>query len=472
MAAKLPRGPRTLPVVGSLVPYLRDQPGFLRESYRRYGPVIGFQFLNLKGAILVGAEANRHILVDAVNDFLVSPIIDNANARWIVGYGLLFIDNPPHDPQRRLIMPAMHHARLEAYQRVMRDTTQQVLDRWTPGQEIDLADEMDDLALLVAGRTLFNMDFSGEARDLSDSVAVVVQTMNDVFRIAFAQLPFDVPGLGYGGSLRRAIARANTIVDDMIADHERSGVDTGDVVSMLIAARDEDNARLTPQQVRDHLLTLFVAGHETVANGLCWACYLLAQHPSVTAKLLAEIERELRGEPPTLADLNRLPYLDQVVKESLRLYPPATSLFRTSRVSFTWQGYEFPAGATIMYTPFLSHRVAEHFPEPEAFRPERFDPTVSVVPPSYAYIPFGGGPRSCVGAPFATLELKTVLAMILQRYRLDLVPHQKVVAAVTTTLQPKYGLRVRPMPQDGHPERSTAMVFGNVVGAMPGPVKW
>lgn len=470
MAAKLPRGPRTLPVVGSLVPYLRDQPGFLRESYRRYGPVIGFQFLNLKGAILVGAEANRYILVDAVNDFLVSPIIDNANARWIVGYGLLFIDNPPHDPQRRLIMPAMHHKRLEGYQAVMRETTQRVLDRWTPGQEIDLADEMDDLALLIAGRTLFDMDFSGESQELGDSVQVVVQTMNDVFRIAFAQLPFDVPGLGYGGRLRRAIARADAIVDAIIAQHERDGRDSGDVVSMLIAARDEDDARLTPQQVRDHLLTLFVAGHETVANGLCWACYLLAQHPPVTARLLAELESELNGEPPTLADLNRLPYLDGVVKESLRLYPPATSLFRTARVPFAWQGYEFPAGATVMYSPFLSHRVEEYFSAPETFRPERFDPTVSAIPPSYAYIPFGGGPRSCVGAPFATLEMKTVLAMLLQRYRLDLVPHQKVVATVTTTLQPKYGLRVRPMPQDGHPERSPAPVLGNVVAAAPGPI--
>lgn len=470
MPANLPPGPRAWPVFGSLMPYLRDQPRFLRESYRRYGPTIGFHFMGLRGAILCGAEANRYILVNAADNFLVSPMIDNARARWIVGTGLLFIDDPEHRQQRRLIMPAMHRARLEAYQQVMRETTTQVLDRWQAGQEIDIAAAMDDLALIVAGRTLFNIELGGAARELSDAVRVVVATMNDAFRIAFAQLPFDLPGLGYGGSLRRALARTNALVNEIIAQHERAGADASDVVSMLLAARDEDAGRLTARQVRDHLLTLFVAGHETVANSLTWACYLLAQHPHVAAQLLGEIDRELGNCPPALADLDRLPYLDQVVKETLRLYPPATSLFRTARAAFEWHGYELPAGATIMYTPFISHRIPEHFPEPEAFLPERFDPASATVPPSYAYIPFGGGPRSCVGAPFAMLELKTVLAMLVQRYRLDLVPGQRVVATVRTTLQPKYGLRMRPYPQDKRPERSPAPVFGNVVGATPGPL--
>jgi cytochrome P450 len=470
MSRRLPPGPSRLPVVGSLMPYVRDQPRFLMENYRRYGPVIRFDFLTLRGAILCGAAANRYILVDAVDNFRVAPIIDNAHARWIVGEGLLFIDEPAHGQQRRLIMPSMHKARLEQYHQAMREITAQALERWQPGAEFDLSEAMDDLALLIAGRTLFNIDLNGAARQLADSVRVVLETMNDIFRIAFAQLPFDVPGLGYGGSLRRAIARSNTIVEEIIACHERDGADAGDVVSMLLAARDEENgARLSADQVRDHLLTLMVAGHETIANALAWSCYLLAQHPHVAAKLLGELERELRGQPPALADLDRLQYLEQVVKEALRIYPPATSLFRTARAAFEWQGFELPAGATIMYTPYVSHRIPEHFPAPEQFQPERFDPSSS-TPPSYAYIPFGGGPRSCVGAPFAMLELKTVLAMIVQRYRLDLAPHQQVVATVRTTLQPKYGIRMRPYPQDGRVERSAARVLGNVVGATPGPI--
>jgi cytochrome P450 len=467
-AAPLP-GPAGLPGLGSLRPYLQDQPRFLISSYRRYGPAIRFDFLGLHGAILCGAAANRYILVDAAENFLVAPIIDRARARWIVGRGLLFIDEPEHKRERRLILPAMHRTRLEGYQQVMRATAARVLDRWRPGQEIDIAAEMDDIALIVEGRTLFNVDFSAEARELGEAVTVVVETMNDVFRIAFAQLPFDVPGLGYGGSLRRAIARVDTLVGAIIARHEQDGADAGDVVSMMLAARDADGSRLSARQVRDHLLTLFVAGHETVANALAWACYLLAQHPPITARLLTELTTVLAGRAPTLADLERLPYLEQVVKEVLRLYPPATSLFRTARDAFTWEGYRLPAGATIMYTPFVSHRIAAHFPDPEVFRPERFDPALNTPPPAYAYIPFGGGPRSCVGAPFALLELQTVLAMIVQRWRLDLVPQQQVVATVRTTLQPQYGVRMRPYPQDAHPERSPAAVYGNVVGARPGP---
>ena len=467
MHKKLPPGPADLPVLGSVVPWLHDQPRFLLETYRRYGDVVRFHFLGFRGAILHGAGANRYILVDAVENFLVAPVIDRARARWIVGEGVLFIDNPAHRQQRRLIMPSMHRKRIEAYQQVMREVSTQILDRWTPGVEIDSASEMDDLALIIEGRTLFSMDFSGAAHELSDAVTVVTQTMNDAFRLAFAQLPFDVPGIGYGGSVRRAIARVKAILGEIIAEHEREGTDAGDVVSMLIAARDEEGERLSPAQILDHLLTLFVAGHETLANALTWACYLLAQHPAVTSKLLSELNQQLGGQAPTPADLERLPYLEQVVKEVLRLYPPAASLSRIVREPFEWKGYCFAAGNIIMYSPYVSHRMPEQFPEPEVFRPERFDPASGETHAPYAFIPFGAGPRSCIGAPFAMMELKTVLAMLLQRFRLDLVAGQRVEATVRTTLQPRYGLRMRPHAQDGHTERSPARVHGNVIAAIP-----
>ena len=467
MRKKLPPGPADLPVLGSVVPWLHDQPRFLLETYRRYGDVVRFHFLGFRGAILHGAGANRYILADAVENFLVAPVIDRARARWIVGEGVLFIDNPAHRQQRRLIMPSMHRKRIEVYQQVMREVSTQILDRWTPGVEIDIASEMDNLALIIEGRTLFSMDFSGAAHELSDAVTVVTQTMNDAFRLAFAQLPFDVPGIGYGGRVRRAIVRVKAILGEIIAEHEREGTDAGDVVSMLIAARDEEGERLTPAQILDHLLTLFVAGHETLANALTWACYLLAQHPAVTSKLLSELNQQLRAQPPTPADLERLPYLEQVVKEVLRLYPPAASLSRIVREPFEWKGYGFAAGNIIMYSPYVSHRMPEQFPEPEVFRPERFDPASGETHAPYAFIPFGAGPRSCIGAPFAMMELKTVLAMLLQRFRLDLVAGQRVEATVRTTLQPRYGLSMRPQAQDGHTERSPARVHGNVIAAIP-----
>ena len=170
----------------------------------------------------------------------------------------------------------MHRKRIEGYQQVMGEVTTQILDRWQPGVAIDVAREMEDLALIIEGRTLFRQGLSETEHTLSDAVTVVTQTMNDAFRIAFAQFPFDIPGVGYGRSMRRAMACIKTILGEIIARHER---EAGDIVSMLVAARDEEGNRLSATQLMDHLLTLFVAGHETLANALTWACYLLAQHP-------------------------------------------------------------------------------------------------------------------------------------------------------------------------------------------------
>src|SRR5690349_12828534 len=221
MARTLPPGPPALPVVGSLFPYMYDRPRFLMENYRRYGTVVGFHFLQFHGAILHGAAANRYILADAAENFLVEPGIDRSHARWIVGRGLLFIDEPAHRQERRLILPAFHRTRLAHYQQVMAETARQIMDRWQPGAVIDIAQEMDDLALIVAGRTLFSIDLSREAPELGEAVAVVVQVMNDAFRMGLAHLPVDVPGVGYGASLRRGIARVDRIVGTIIARHER-----------------------------------------------------------------------------------------------------------------------------------------------------------------------------------------------------------------------------------------------------------
>src|SRR5947209_17582316 len=208
MSRTLPPGPAGLPLLGSVFPWLRDQPRFLLETYRRYGDVVRCELLGVHGAIRHGAEANRYILIGAVDNFLVSPVIDRARARWIVGQGILFIDEPEHRQQRRLILPSMHRKRIEVYQQVMREVTTQILDRWQPGVVIDIASEMDELALIIEGRTLFSMDFSETEHALSDAVTVVSQTMNDAFRIAIAQFPFDIPGIDYG----RIVVRAMTCI--------------------------------------------------------------------------------------------------------------------------------------------------------------------------------------------------------------------------------------------------------------------
>jgi cytochrome P450 len=470
MATKLPPAPPRLPGVGTLFPSMRDPIAYPIQNYRRYGEVVGVHLLNVHGAALYGPAANRYILVDNAENFLVEPLVDRLGVRLLVGEGVLFIDDPRHRKQRRLIMPAFHRKRIENYQEVMRRETQAMLDSWTPGASLDVAAEMRRLALVIAGRTLFSMDLGGNASELGVAVATLVGTLGSVFNATLARVPFNLPLLGgRGGSVRAGLARIDLVLGAIIAEHEREGTDTGDVVSMLVAARDDDGSRLSPKQIRDHLLTLFVAGHETSANALAWTFYLLAQHPEVTARLLSELDGALHGAAPTAADLERLPYLEQVIKESMRLYPPAPSAVRTAREGFEWQGYTIRAGEVVFYSPYISHRMPHIFPEPETFRPERFAPDSPENPPPYAYIPFAAGPRSCIGAPFAMMEIKTVLAMTLPRFRMDLVRGQRVDQAMRLTLQPKYGIQMRPQPQDGHPERSRARVLGNVVGATPGP---
>ena len=465
---KVPPGPFGFPLVGVVHSLWRNSLDFSLENYYRHGDVIRIDILGLKGAVLHGAEANKYVLVDGVDNLLVAPLIDRVRARWIVGEGLLFIDDPRHKRERRLMMPAFHRRRIEEYQRVMIESTTHMLDRWRAGEQVDVAKEMHQLALVIAGRALFNIDLSVSARDLGDAVQTVVATVSDPFRIGLAQLPFDVPVLGQGRTLRRDLARIDKVLGEIIRQHEREGEDKGDVVSMLVAARDEEGGRLTVQQIRDQLLTLFVAGHETSANGLAWALYLLAQHPRIAAKLLNEIDRTIGTEPPSPADFDRMPYLEQVTKEVLRVYPPAPSANRVAKESFDWRGYRINAGELVVYSPWVSHHMPSQFRDPFVFRPERFDPEKGDPIKPYAYIPFAAGPRSCIGAPFATMEIKTVLAMVLQRYRLDLVPGQRIDAVVRTTVQPKDHILMRAYPQDGQVGRSPAPVWGNVIGARQG----
>jgi cytochrome P450 len=469
MKGKRPPEPPGWPGLGHLVPALRDPLGFLMQSYRRYGDVLGFRIGPIRGAALLGAEANRFILVDGVDKFTVTTLIERLRARWLVGDSLLFIDDPAHQQQRRLLLPAFHRGRIIYYQQMMTEATAQMLDRWRPGDTLDIAQAMHNLALVIMGRTLFSRELSGGARALSAAVAVEMETLNNPLRVLLDRWPVDIPGISQGATLQQALRRVRAILDAIITEHEQGGTDTGDMVSLLIAARDEAGNRLTRRQIQDQLSTLFVAGHETSANGLAWAFYLLAQHPAVMRTLLDELDAQLHGAPPSATDLDRLPYLEQVAKEALRLYPPLAVFNRTARETFTWHGYTVEAGTLVQYVPFVSHHMPDQFPEPETFRPERFDPTTGTPPSSYAYVPFGGGGRSCIGAPFAMMEIKTVLAMVLHRYRLDLVPDQQVVATLRATLQPKYGIQMRAQPQDGHPERSPAAVRGNVVGATPGP---
>jgi cytochrome P450 len=243
-------------------------------------------------------------------------------------------------------------------------------------------------------------------------------------------------------SFRRAVSRMDNTVYKIIAQHRDNKTDSGDLLSMLMSARDEDGSRMSDRQLRDEVLTFLIAGHETTALGLTWTWHLLAQHPEVEGKLHQELDRVLGGRVPEFSDLPSLTYTERVIKESMRLHPPAWSLARTVISDFDLRGYRIPAGANVVMSQWIMHRNPTYFPEPEKFDPDRWSPEKAQKLPRFAYFPFGGGPRQCIGTSFAMMEATLLLATIAHKFQLNSVPDHPVVLVPSFTLRPKYGIRM------------------------------
>jgi cytochrome P450 len=243
--------------------------------------------------------------------------------------------------------------------------------------------------------------------------------------------------------VKRAVRELDEIVNRIIHERRASGQDTGDLLSMLMAARDEDGSTMTDRQLRDEIMTFLLAGHETTAVSLSWTWYLLSQHPEAAGKLQQELNQVLGGRAPQLEDLARLPYTDKVVKESMRLYPPAWSLARTAAKEIEVGGYRLPVGANVVMSPWIMHRDPRFFDRPEQFDPDRWTAQATQQLPRFAYFPFGGGPRLCIGASFAMMEANLLVATIAQRFQLDLVPGHPIAAQPGITLRPKHGMRMK-----------------------------
>jgi cytochrome P450 len=405
---------------------------------KQYGNTFGFQLRGRRFAMFIGADANQYILGSNAAKFAQGAVFRLGD---LLGNGLLTSDGAFHDRQRRLVMPAFHRGRIEAYQAMMVEDTVRLLDTLHTGQTLDFSAAMHDLTLTIAGRTLFSVDLIYEARDLGRAITDSVNTLR-VRPFSPRNIRRDIPGLPYHRALRSG-AYLDALVYRLIAERREAGTDTGDVLSMLLAARDEDGTAMDDRQLRDEVMTLLTAGHETTANALGWTFMLLAQHPDVRTRLLREVRTVLGDRPPTPADLGRLPYLECVIKESMRLYPPAWAGIRVAREEIELRGYRFPAGTAVGFTQYFTHRMPEYYTDPERFLPERFDPDRGESPPPYAYIPFGMGPRSCIGSGFALMELKTVIPVILQRFRPDLVSGQRIQLEPIVTLRPRKGIRMR-----------------------------
>ncbi len=438
--ATLPPGPKGLPGLGNLPQFRRDPLSFVSGVQRAYGDVATVRLMNSQRILFSRPEHAYYFLVDHARGF--SSGADRFIMKRFLGEALLTTDGDIHRQQRRLIQPAFHKKRVEGYAEIMTRQTLEMLDTWHPGEQVNLARALQELTLRIVVKALFNLDLQTQSSELSHLFTTVIESQAPGL---VSTLPIELLDLPFMPTHRALQARRelDAFVYDLIARRRAAGGDEGDVLSMLLEARDEDGNGMTDRQLRDQTMTLIAAGHETTSNALAWTFYLLSQNPAQYDRLREELDRELGGRTPTASDLPRLTYLDWVITESMRIYPPAWMLNRTALEPFELEGYSFPAGTRVIISQWVIHHLADVWGDPEVFRPERWAPERAQNLPRGAYFPFGAGPRICIGMPLAEMEARLVLATILQHYTPRMVPGWPVQALPRVTLRMKHGLGVR-----------------------------
>jgi cytochrome P450 len=432
----------------------------LRRFFKPGNPIALFQHLaQTYGRMAHYRLGLSHIVFVNQPDFIHEILINQPQnfikertqrrMKILLGEGLITSDGEIHRRQRRIAAPAFHRQRIQAYGAIMVDRAAHMRAQWQPHQPIDIASQMMQLALQVVARTLFNTDVTDDVLQINDQVNVIMELYNYLIALprAEAYMHWPLPGLI---RFRQARAKLDKVVQRMIADHRADGVDRGDLLSMLLASRDEesDHTGMTDEQLRDEVLTIFLAGYETVANALTWTWYLLSQNPEAEGRMHTEIDAVLDGgRLPTLDDMPRLRYTEMVFAESMRLYPPAWAMGRQSIADVELGPFRFPAGTYFFFSQYIIQRSPEYFPDPLRFDPDRFLPENKSGRPRFAYFPFGAGGRQCIGEAFAWMEGVLMLATMAQKWRLRFVPGQIVDVQPKITLRPKYPMMFVPEPR-------------------------
>ena len=438
------RGPRGTFIVGSLFDVWNDTLKLFSDATTAYGSNVRLRFFVLDYYLFTHPDAIRHILVE--NHAAYTKSRNYAGIKMMLGQGLLTSEGDFWKKQRKLAQPAFHRDRLESFVSTMVACTKDHLDRWASdvrdGTAIDAHREIMRLTFRIVGKTLLSTDVDGDARSIGDALNVAIKWANDYVE-SVVRFPPWVP-TPHNRRFLRAKETIDGLVDRIVADRRASGVPGDDLLGMLMGARDEASGEgMSDIQLRQELLTLVLAGHETTANALSFIVYLLSRHPEVARRVVQEVEDVLSGRAPTLADLKRLEYTTMVIEEAMRLYPPAWVLERDSIAEDVVGGYRLPKGSLVGISPYILHRNPDLYPNPEGFDPERFSKGASAARPKYHYLPFGGGPRFCIGNAFALMEMQIIVPMLLQRFRLDLLPGFRLQLDPSVTLRPKHGIDVR-----------------------------
>jgi cytochrome P450 len=435
-----PPSPKHVPFLGHLTKFRRDPLRLLLDSAREHGDVVHLRFGPQDIYLLNHPDYIRDVLVTNSRNFVKSRGLEMA--KKFLGESLLTSEGEFHRRQRRLAQPAFHRHRINAYAAVMVDHASRTGERWEQGATLDIWQEMMRLTLGIVGKTLFDADVESEASEIGKALTSVMQLFERITN-PFAGLLDKLP-LPSNVRWLKAKQRLDSTIHRIIDEHRASGVDRGDLLSMLMAAQDEegDGGMMTDAQLRDEAMTLFVAGHETTANALTWTWYLLSQHADVEARMHAEIDSVLAARIPTADDVAKLRYTEMVFAESMRLYPPAWTLGRRVLSDYPVGKYVLPAGSIVLMSPWVTHHDARYFPEPFKFDPERWTPEARESRPKFSYFPFGGGPRVCIGEQFAWMEGVLLIATIAQRWKMRLAADQIVEPKPMITLRPRYGMRM------------------------------
>jgi cytochrome P450 len=443
-----PPGLRGLSLVGSGVEYLRDPLEFLSRTARKYGDVVQIALPGLPAVMLSHPDDIDHVLRTNHREFRKDVI--NRQLIDVLGQGLLTSDGDFWRRQRQLAQPAFQTQQLQLHAAAIVESADRLAAGWSDGQPLDICREMSRLTARVVARTLFNAQVDDDGVDvftaLEDVMARFANPATSVSRLA--------PWLPTPSWLRyrRATRRLHAIIDRIIHQRRADGRDPGDLLGRLLAARDEQGERMTDRQLRDELITLFLAGHETTSLVLSYSFYLLGLHPAAAERLEAELDAVLGDRPPTAADAARLPFTTCIIRESMRLYPPAWGLAREPLVDCQIGGYDIPRGTQLWLVQWVVHHDARWFDDPYAFRPERWEDDLGERLPRCAYFPFGDGPRTCIGQSFAMLETVLILAVVAQRWRLAPRPGFNLKLSPSITLRPRAGIPmiVQRRPADVH----------------------
>lgn len=434
----LPPGPRAKFPFGELFEFRRNMLEYLTNIAKEYGDVVHFKIGPIRIVLLNHPDLIKEVLSTRHRNFVKGRPLELS--KILLGEGLLTSEGEFHARQSRMIQPAFHHKKIESYAAVMTEYASRLGKNWEEGMKVEMKEEMTKMTTAIAGKTMFNVNIEQEAPEIDQALNAAASLFGRV-SIPFAEWLFKLP-LPSTFRFYKAKARLDTTIHRMIGERRHNSEDNGDLLSLLLTSQDEEGEgeRMNYQQIRDEAITLFLTAFDTTSTALIWTWYLLSQNPQAEAELYEELDHVLQGRIPTFTDLPQLKYTRMVFAESMRLYPPTYIITRQALEDFPIHKYVVPAGTLILMSPYLIHHDSRFHPDPETFNPRSWVQHSPGQIPKYAYFPFGGGPRSCIGEPFAWLEGVLVIATLARTWRMQFVPDHPVEFLPLINLKPRYGM--------------------------------